>query len=450
MPSDTLDDALASIARLRDAYRSGAVAPEAAVTRVYERIERHGAGVFISVRPLEEVLDELRSASPSRRASPLFGVPFAVKDNIDVVGLRTTCACPEFAYEPGRSASVVERLAAAGATPIGKTNLDQFATGIAGTRSPYGVPPNARHPDYVPGGSSSGSAVAVARGLAAFSLGTDTGGSGRVPAALNGIFGLKPSPGVLSTRGVFPNCPSLDCVSLFTRTVEDASLLLELARGYDVEDPWSARDAGHLTPARAGDLRFGVLAPDQREHFGDDAQARAYDALLERLRAAGAAVEEVDFAPYAEAGRLLFDGPWIAERAASFGEFVTQCPGAVLPILRAVLESAKRHSAVDAFRARHRLAALRRAVERDFEGVDLLVFPTVPTVYTLGEMEADPIARNDRLGHYTYFANLLDLSAMSVPVGSYPSGLPIGATIYGPRLAEGTVLEAAKRYFRSA
>ncbi|HVW24240.1 MAG TPA: allophanate hydrolase [Polyangiaceae bacterium] len=441
--------AVRSIRELREAYRTGTTTPAEVVARTYDELSRTRHNAFISVRPREQVLAEVAALSEERRESPLFGVPFGVKDNIDVAGIATTCACPELSYVPARSAPVVERLVSAGAVFIGKTNLDQFATGLSGTRSGYGPVASSRHPGYISGGSSSGSAVAVGAGLVPLALGTDTGGSGRVPAGFNGIVGLKPSRGLLSLRGVFPNCPSLDCVSVFTRDTPDAALALDILRGFDAEDPYSSPDAGERL-RRLAELgrppRVGFVPEKQRAFFGDEEAPRAYESLLTRLGAAGITLRELDFAPYFEAGENLFDGPWIAERRASLGGFIREHRDAVLPVIRTILDTADRFSAEDVFRAQRRLVELKGRARADFVHVDLLVVPTAPRAYRIAELEAEPIVLNNRLGTYSYFVNLLDLSALAIPVASYPNGVPIGATLIGPQRADALLLDVATQF----
>jgi allophanate hydrolase len=374
---------------------------------------------------------------------PLFGVPFAVKDNIDVAGYPTTAACPAFAYRPEGDATVVARLRAAGAIVLGKTNLDQFATGLNGTRSPYGPVRNALDARYVSGGSSSGSAVAVARGDVLFSLGTDTAGSGRVPATLNALVGLKPTRGLLSTSGVVPACRSLDCVSIFAHDLRGAARVLALARGFDPTDPWSrepARDA--LGDAGASTPPASLAIPAAPEFYGDAAQRAAWDATLGRLRAAGVALLECDTAPLAEIAAMLYGGPWVAERDAAVGDFARAHPDAVHPVVGAIV-TGPAGSARDVFEAQYRLAALRRGVEPAWRAHAALLLPGVPTTYTIEQMLADPVGRNSRLGTYTNFANLLDLAALNVPAGRRVDGLPFGVSLIGAGFSDERLLGLA-------
>ncbi len=429
--------------QLHAAYSAG-VAPESVVRGIHLGIGASGdPGIFITPLPLEAMLAHvarLPAFDPTR--FPLWGLPFAVKDNIDLAGVQTTAACPAFAYAPDRSATVVARLIEAGAIPVGKTNLDQFATGLVGVRTPYPAPLNPFDPARAPGGSSSGSAVAVAKGLACFALGTDTAGSGRIPAAFNNLVGLKPSLGALSTTGVVPACRTLDCVSIFALNIDDAQAVFDVAAAYDESDPYSrplppSGEVAALAIPRAADLTF----------FGDEAAAGAWDAAARRVVALGLPVREIDMTPFLGAARMLYEGPWVAERRAAVGALMDERPEALHPVTRAILSGADRHSAVDAFRAFYRLAELRRACERALEGVDALVVPTAPVFPTLAELEADPISPNSRLGTWTNFVNLLDLSAIAVPGPFRADGLPAGVTFIGRAGADRALAALARRFF---
>jgi len=390
---------------------------------ILRRLEERGNdGVWISTVGPEDLLK--RAAELDAAADlPLRGVPFAVKDNIDVAGMATTAACPDFAYVAERTAPVVQRLLDAGALLVGKTNLDQFATGLTGARSPYGKPESVFGGGLISGGSSSGSAVAVAAGLVDFALGTDTAGSGRVPAALNGIVGIKPTRGVLSTAGVVPACRSLDCVSIFTPDVAGGSAVLRIAR---------ARPA---TTAAIPAPRIGIPAAADLEFFGDAGQEKAFAAGVARFPA----VTTVEIAAMYEAGDLLYRGPWVAERLADLGDFLRDHPESVLPVTRAVLESGLTFTAVDAFRAQHRLRELQEWTDRLFEEIDVLVVPTIGTTYTHAEIAEDPVARNLDLGRYTQFANLLDLAGVAVPNGFTADGRPASLTLLGPAHSDATL-----------
>ena len=376
---------------------------------------------------------------------PLYGIPFAVKDNIDVAGMPTTAACPAFGYTPNRSAPVIDRLLDAGAVLIGKTNLDQFATGLVGTRSPYGVPRNPFDARYIPGGSSSGSAVAVAAGLVSFALGTDTAGSGRVPAAFNNIVGLKPTRGLLSTRGVVPACRSLDCVSVFAQTAADTDAVFEVITGFDTEDPLS-RMRPFAAPEKFGsEFRFGVPAQRDLEFFGDNEAAALFGRAIKLVEKAGGTAVEIEFAPFRDAGNLLYTGPWVAERLVATERLLKEQPEALLPVTRAIIEDGCSHSALDAFRAQYELAALRRQAEREISAIDCLLMPTTGTIYQIAAVAADPVRLNSNLGLYTSFANLLDLSALALPAGFRRNGLPFGISLLAPAFADYALLDLGTR-----
>jgi allophanate hydrolase len=432
-----------SIPSLRRGYAAGE-RPVDVVRDVYRGIAAAGdAGIFISLVPEAEAVgaaEALGSFDPGR---PLWGVPFAVKDNIDIAGMATTAACAAFAYTPQRSATVVDRLVAAGAIPIGKTNLDQFATGLVGVRTPYPVPRNAMDPTLVPGGSSSGSAVAVARGLVSFALGTDTAGSGRVPAALNNIVGLKPTRGMISAHGVVPACRSLDCVSIFAGTVADAWAALGAAAGYDAADAWSrAVPTGAM--ALPPKVRLGV--PDAASLVLDGPfAADAFAAALAVLPDGGARPKPVDLAPFYAVAALLYEGAWVAERYAAIRDFIEARPEALHPVTRAIIGSATRLSAADAFAGQYRLAELARTAARLWEEIDVLVVPSIPDVCTLEAVAADPVGANSRLGIYTNFVNLLDLAAIAVPGPVRSDGRPSGVTLIAPAGRDGLLAALAAR-----
>lgn len=426
---------------LAAAYTGSALTPSVMVRDIFAAIEAANADgnpVWISLQKEATVAAQARAIEAKRKAGaklPLYGVPFAIKDNIDVVDLPTTAACPAYAYVPRHTAHVVRRLQDAGALLIGKTNLDQFATGLVGIRSPYGACFNPFDRRYIAGGSSSGSALAVALGLASFALGTDTAGSGRVPAAYTNVVGLKPTRGLVSMRGVVPACRSLDCVSVFALSCADAVEVLATAADYDPDDPYSRRPQ-ESPKYFTGDFRFLLPRREQLEFFGDSAYAALFEAAVARLSALGGTPAEVDITPFLAAQQLLYGGPWIAERTAAFGEFIAAHPNAVHPVIRAVIESGAGYTASDAFKAQYRLAELKRAAEAVWQMGDVLVVPSVPTIYSISEVESDPIALNSRLGLYTNFVNLLDLAAIAVPVGFRPDGLPFGVTLIGPAFCD--------------
>ncbi len=420
-----------SIADLHAAY-AGGLTPAALMAALAARHDAIGdPGIYLH-RPSEPAMASAIAALPPFDPTrfPLWGVPVAVKDNIDVAGMPTTAACPAHAYTPAESAPAVARLLAAGAIITGKTNLDQFATGLVGVRTPHPIPRNACAPDRVPGGSSSGSAVAVAQGLALLSLGTDTAGSGRVPAALNGLVGLKPSVGAIPSRGVVPACPSLDCISVFAGSVADAWACYGVMAGADDLDPWS-RPIELGTPGAAL-TRLGIPRA-QDLHLDGPEQRAAWEAALARLPA-GVTLVERDLTPFLETARLLYEGAFVAERDAAFGALVPA--EAMHPVTRRIIAGAARFSATDAFRGLHRLAELRLATRPAWDGIEALLVPTAPNFPTLAELEADPIGPNARLGTYTNFVNLLDLAAIAVPAPLRPDGLPFGVTLIGPRASD--------------
>jgi len=429
MPSAAIDLPTRPFRRaaLHGAYAAGA-SPRDVVAEAHRRLEAAGdPGIFLDLVPLPDLVaaaDALPPFDPARL--PLWGLPVAIKDNIAVAGRPMTAACPAFAHVPARDATVVARLRAAGALVLGKTNLDQFATGLVGVRTPYPVPRNACDPARVPGGSSSGSAVAVARGIACIALGTDTAGSGRVPAALNGVVGLKPSVGTVPTTGVVPACRSIDCVSVFAACVDDAWAGFHAIAGDDAQDPFSRPlpwiEPG-LPPRRIAIPRAADL------HLDDEPARVAWSAARALLHG----VAEADISAMLGVARMLYDGPWVAERAVAFGGFAAANPGALHPVTLRILDGAARFSAADAFAAMHELAAQRRAAERFFARHDALAVPSVPCFPTRAELEVDPFGPNARLGTYTNFVNLLDLAAIAVPGPRRPDGLPAGVTFIGPR-----------------
>jgi allophanate hydrolase len=407
--------------------------------------------VFIHRASDGAVLEQARAVD-ARVASgerlPLAGVPFAVKDNIDVEGMATTAACPSFAYSPQHSSTTVRRLLAAGAVCVGKTNLDQFATGLVGTRSPYGAPRCVFNREFVSGGSSSGSAVAVAAGLVAFALGTDTAGSGRVPAAFNGLIGFKPTRGRWSTQGVVPACRSLDCVTVLTGSVNDAALVDEVVAGFDAADPYSRQP---LAPGTLpGTFRFGVARPEQLQFFGDDAAARLYQEAVRRVAAAGGTAVQVDIGPLLQAAQLLYSGPWVAERTAVLEDFLRKSPGAIHPVVRAIIAAGAGTTGVQVFRGQHELQGLARQAETLWSLIDVLVLPTAPTIYRVSELLAEPVALNSNLGLYTNFVNLLDMSAVAVPAGFRGNHTGFGITLVGKAFMDRPLLDLAQRYLDSS
>jgi allophanate hydrolase len=391
-----------------------------------------------------------RHVETAEKTRPLAGMTFAIKDNIDLAGVPTTAGCPAFAYQPERSATVVQRLMDAGAIPVGKTNMDQFATGLVGTRSPYGACSCVFDERYISGGSSSGSAVAVAQGLVDFSLGTDTAGSGRVPAAFNNIVGLKPTRGLLSTSGVVPACRSLDCVSIFAKDCSVARRVFEVARGFDASDPFSrVMGAGQdAAPWLGGAFRFGVPARGELEFFGDEEADGLYLRAVEKLEGLGGERVEIDYSIFREAAELLYSGPWVAERLAALRGFVDAHADEMNPVVREIISGAKRYSGVDAFEAEYKLRELRRRSEPEWRKIDVMVLPTAGTIYTHEAAAAEPVKLNTNLGYYTNFVNLLDLAAVAVPAGFRTNGLPFGISIIGPAFSDEALLSLADFYHR--
>lgn len=430
---------------LAGVYQAREASPQDILDLVLERIAAYGdPAVWIHRIPREELLTRARAVEQRREAGeslPLFGVPFGIKDTIDLAGHPTTAACPAYSYVPERSAPVVERLLDAGAIPVGKTNLDQFGTGLAGDRSPYGACRNVFDPAYISGGSSSGSAVAVAAGLVSFALGTDTAGSGRVPAAANNIVGLKQAHGMLSTVGVVPSCASLDCISFLSLTVEDSAQLYSLALGQD----WLGEGAGDGRLAT-----FSTPRDEDLNFFGDEERAELFGRSLKRLEQGGARSLRVDFAPFREVALLLYEGPWVAERLAALEDFVKLHPDEMVPVTRQIIEGGSKYSAVDAFRGGYRLEALREICLRVFDEAEVLVVPTMPTLPTLAEVQGDSIGWSRRLGTYTNFANLLGLCALALPAGFTQHGLPVGITLLGRAGSERQLCEIGMAWQRQS
>ncbi|MEO6186175.1 MAG: allophanate hydrolase [Steroidobacteraceae bacterium] len=436
------------LASLAQAYRSKTQTVHDTVEFVLQQIDRSASNPIwisrVSADALHARADELASGDP---ALPLYGVPFAIKDNIDLAGLPTTAACPAFAKHPAQSAAVVQKLLDAGAIAIGKTNLDQFATGLVGTRSPYGVCHNSFDARYISGGSSSGSAVAVALGQVSFALGTDTAGSGRVPAAFNNLIGYKPTLGRLSTRGMLPACRTLDAISIFALTASDAVRVAHSAAGFDPGDPWSrnARLADRRGWSYQDAFRFGVPLPSQRDLFGNIAYAQLLEASISRCAALGGIAVEVDIEPLLQVARLLYEGPWVAERYLAVQHLLENDPEALHPVTRRIIEPGRDASALDAFRAQYRLQEQAAIARRIWEQVDVLLLPTAGSHYTIAEVLAEPLLLNSNLGRYTNFVNLLDLAAVAVPAGFTQQGLPFGVTLIAPAWQDDELLRLAGR-----
>lgn len=436
------------------AYASSALTPLELVDEIFSRLARTPhPGVFIAETAAEaraaaaEVMQRHARGEPMR----LYGIPFAVKDNFDVAQLSTTAACPSFAYRAERNAAAVERLLQAGAILIGKTNLDQFATGLVGVRSPYGIPENPFDARYITGGSSSGSAAAVARGFCSFALGTDTAGSGRIPAAFNNLVGLKPTRGMLSARGVVPACRSLDCVSVFALTVEDASEIGQVLAGFDPQDPYARREADGWDP-RPGQAppHFRFALPQAAQLVLDDHESRVlFGNAVRAAEAAGGTAREIDFGAFSRAGALLYGGPWVAERLEAAAALLERQPDALDPTVRAIFESALPYHARDAFAALHELAALKNAIDPLWDASDFLLVPTAPAIYRIEQVLADPLALNQHLGTYANFVNLLDLCALAIPAGFRADGLPFGVTLIARRGRDALLASIGRRLHRT-
>jgi allophanate hydrolase len=423
-----------TVAAIVAAHRAGTMTPAQTVARSYQRIRDHNdPAVFIGLRDEKDALAEAEALTKKDAAQlPLLGVPVAVKDNIDALGMPTTAACPAFSYMPTHDSTAVAKLRAAGAIIIGKTNLDQFATGLVGVRSPYGIPVNPIRSDLIPGGSSSGSGVAVSAGLVPLALGTDTAGSGRVPAMLNNIVGLKPSLGLISTAGLVPACRTLDCISVFSLTVDDAMAALSVMAGPDGADPFSRNRPLAAMTALPGNLRLGVPRNGQLIFFGDKASEEAYGEALQRWTSLGTTLVEFDLEPFYETARLLYEGPWVAERYLVIRNMLASSPESIHPVTREITAAGARLTAADTFAALYRLQALRRVAERAFTNLDAIVLPTAPTAYSTAQVLANPIELNSRLGTYTNFVNLLDLCGLALPAAMRADGIPFGITLLAP------------------
>jgi allophanate hydrolase len=440
-----------TVAEILNAYRSGALTPADIVTRSFARIRAHAdPAMFIALREEADVLADAKElGSVGDKTLPLYGIPVAIKDNIDVRGLPTTDACPAYSYRPARDATAVARLRAAGALILGKTNLDQFATGLVGVRSPYGIGRNLFDETFIPGGSSTGSALAVGAGIAPLSLGTDTAGSGRVPAAFANIVGLKPTRGLISNAGVVPACRTLDCVSIFALTVDDAMTALTAIAGADPADAFSRARPVHAVGPMPEGVRLGVPIAGGRLFFGDRFSEAGYEAALERFTDLGAKIVEIDIEPFYAAARLLYEGPWVAERYLTVRALIASAPEALHPVTRQVVLAGAHGTAAEAFAGFYQLEELRRVSDHTFRSVDALVLPTAPTIYTVEQVLADPIGLNSRLGTYTNFVNLLDLCGLAVPASMRPDGKPFGVTLLGPAGTD-AALAAIGRVFHHA
>ena len=439
------------LSSVRAAYADG-LTPLQLVEEVIARCDAvDDPAIFISRASAEQLrmqAKDLMERAPEPNSLALWGIPFAAKDNIDVAGLPTTAACPAYEYQPQKDATLIARLKAAGAIVIGKTNLDQFATGLNGTRSPYGAPRSVFDKDYVSGGSSSGSAVSVASGLASFALGTDTAGSGRVPAAFNNLVGIKPTPGLVPNTGVVPACRSVDVVTVFAATVGDGIAIRRVMDGFDADDPFSTEAQPATLPTTG--LKVGVLVGAEREFYRNTSVEALYDAAIERAKSLGATIVPFDYAPFREAAELLYNGPWVAERLAAVKDFIKTHADAFDPAVRKIIEGASAYDAVDAFEGKYKLEALRQRAKAEWSKLDVLLLPTSPTTYTVEDMLADPIVKNSHFGRYTNFANLFGYAAIAIPAGFDDEGhLPAGVTLVGPAFSDDALAPFADQMHRA-
>jgi len=437
------------IQSLRKSYLQGTLTPTQVMQNCLARIKANAASnAWIQVLSEVEVAQYLSGLKEKPIEDyPLWGIPFAIKDNIDLEGVPTTAACPAYRYSPPASAFVVQRLIAAGAIPLGKTNLDQFATGLVGTRSPYGEVPNSFNADYISGGSSSGSAFAVATGQVSFSLGTDTAGSGRIPAAFNNLWGCKPSKGLLSIRGVVPACRSLDCVTFFSLSAQDSRTLLTITAAVDKQDPFS-RSKQFPKGLASSRMKIGVPSISALNFFGDAEYAAQFELAKTQMLQAGATLVEIDFTSFAQAAQLLYEGPWLTERYVAVGEFIEAHPDAVLDVTRSIIDKGKDLSAVDTFRGFYRLQTLKLQADAQLAEVDAILIPTAGTCYRRAQVAAEPVVLNSNLGYYTNFMNLLDYAALAIPAGFTPKGLPFGITLFAPAFCDERLLDIGERFSR--
>jgi allophanate hydrolase len=437
---------------LRAAYLAGDTTPSDIIHEIYDRIEQYNdPAVWIHLVPKSETLHRIQKLNPADiEQLPLYGIPFALKDNIDWAGIPTTAGCPEFSYTPDRSATVIEKLCAAGAIPIGKTNLDQFATGLVGTRSPYGICRNPFDDRYIPGGSSAGSSAAVAVGLVSFALGTDTAGSGRVPAGFMNLVGLKPTRGYLSTLGVVPAVKSLDCISIFALTCQDAATIVQVAAGFDPNDGFSRSVPQQSLPSFEN-LRVGIPDATALNFFGNADAEKNYWNAIDQLRRLNCQIVTIDFQPFADTAPLLYDRSWVAERTVAVGEFLEQQGdrSGINPVVKQIILKGKQFSATDAYQDLYDLMNLKRRSEQQWQSMDVLALPTTGTIYQIDEVNADPFTLNRNLGAYTNFVNLLDLTAIAIPNGFQSNGLPTGLTLMAPAGTDTALCEMGDRLQRN-
>ncbi len=436
-----------NIKDLRAKYLSGEVTVKEVILSIFEKIEQtRDSNIWIYTLTEDEISFYLKNLENKNIEDlPLYGIPFAIKDNIDLVNIPTTAACPEFSYTPKKSAFVVEKLIQAGAIPIGKTNLDQFATGLVGTRSPYGECRNSINKEYISGGSSSGSAVAVALEMASFSLGTDTAGSGRVPAAFNNLIGLKATKGVISTSGVVPACRSLDCVTVFAKDLSSIEEVFKVANAYDEEDIYS-RHYEKVEFEEKAKFSFAIPKKEQLKFFGDEESKNLFEEAIKKFESLGGKAFEIDYEPFNESANLLYSGPWVTERFIAIKEVITKTSDVVEQTVRKIISGGENINAINYFESEYILKKNRKKAEKLFEEFDFMLTPTTGTIYKIEEVNNNPIELNTNLGYYTNYMNLLDLSAIAVPAGNRVNGLPFGVTVVAKNFEEEKLLSYASKY----
>jgi len=444
-----------TLAGVRARYEAGLTPAQLMQELRNKALEFDSYNVFIRLLNETELAPYLERLSQMDKSScPLWGIPFVMKDNIDLAGIPTTAACEAFTYTPDQSAVVVQQLINLGALPVGKANLDQFATGLNGTRSPWGACGNSFDPSLVSGGSSSGSAVSVALGLASFSLGTDTAGSGRIPACFNNLVGVKPSRGLLSASGVVPACRSLDCVSIFALHCDDANTVLAAAEGHDELDGYSRHNPydnqQHTYGRYKGALALGIVADEQLKFFGDKHYEAAYQSTIATLRDSGITLVEIDYSPFDEAARLLYEGPWVSERYVATLPLIKENPEAMFPVVRDIISGGETPSAAELFKAQYRLQDLRKRCAAIVDSVDALLTPTAGALFTIKQMLDKPVQHNSELGYYMNFVNLLDMAAIAVPTSFTDNGLPFGITLSAPAFSDRRLLSIANRIHEAA
>ncbi len=438
------------IKNLKEKYIKNEITPKELISLVKKRIkeyEDHNIWIYVlNDEELEPYLKNLENKDP--KELPLYGIPFAIKDNIDLEHIPTTAGCKEYEYIPSKSSFVVEKLIEAGAIPVGKTNLDQFATGLVGTRSPYGECKNSINPEYISGGSSSGSAVSVALDMASFSLGTDTAGSGRVPAAFNNLIGLKASKGVVSTSGVVPACRSLDCVTVFAKELLAIETVFEIVNKYDEEDIYSREYIATKEKAKSS-FTFAIPKKEHLKFFGDEQAKKLFQEAVKKFESLGGKVVEIDYTPFDESANLLYSGPWVTERYIAIKETITKTPEVVNETVRTIISSGDKIDAINYFESEYTLKKNRKIMDKIFKEYEFILTPTTGTIYTIEEVNADPIQLNTNLGYYTNFMNLLDLCAVAVPAGFRENGLPFGVTIVADKFEENKILDYSSKYLKA-